>query len=77
VAESDEVLTIKASGSVTRSPVNGVRSTGRDTMGVTFVGVAADDTVVAITKVVEDEVGNGETEDEVGDSTVVGEDGET
>jgi DNA gyrase subunit A len=77
VAESDEVLTIKASGSVTRSPVNGVRSTGRDTMGVTFVGVAADDTVVTITKVVEDEVGNGETEDEVGDSTVVGEDGET
>jgi len=56
VGDADEVLSIRASGSVTRSPVSGVRVTGRDTMGVTFVDVAGDDDVVAITRVVEDEV---------------------
>jgi DNA gyrase subunit A len=56
VGEADEVLCIRASGSVTRSPVGDVRVTGRDTMGVTFVDVAGADDVVAITRVVEDEV---------------------
>ena len=40
VSEGDEVLAIKQSGQITRSPVNGVRALGRDTMGVKFVGVA-------------------------------------
>jgi DNA gyrase subunit A len=76
VEESDEVLTIRASGSVTRSPVRDVRATGRDTMGVTFVSVTGDDAVVAISTVVEDEM-NGATDDGVGDEDVVGEDGES
>jgi DNA gyrase subunit A len=76
VTEDDDVLAIRSSGSVTRSPVRDVRATGRDTMGVTFVDVPGDDAVVAISKVVEDDLGNGDGE-EVGEDAVVGEDGES
>jgi DNA gyrase subunit A len=80
VDESDEVLAIKASGSVTRSPVEGVRPTGRDTMGVTFVDVSSQDAVVAISTVVDDALTSDEDVDadgEVGDNGVVGEDGDS
>ncbi|MGI9539204.1 MAG: DNA gyrase subunit A, partial [Miltoncostaeaceae bacterium] len=56
VAEQDEVVSIRAEGGVTRSPVADVRATGRDTMGVTFVDVGSDDAVVAISRVVEDDL---------------------
>jgi DNA gyrase subunit A len=56
VGDGDEALAIRATGAVTRSPVAGVRPTGRDTMGVTFVDVAPDDSVVAIARVVDDDV---------------------
>jgi hypothetical protein len=46
-------------------------------MGVTFVDVAADDAVVAISRVVEDDVGTEDGDEGVGDDTVVGEDGES
>jgi DNA gyrase subunit A len=49
VRESDDVLTIRSSGSVTRSPVREVRATGRDTMGVMFVN-ADDDEIVAVAR---------------------------
>jgi DNA gyrase subunit A len=77
VGDDDDVLAIRSSGSVTRSPVRDVRATGRDTMGVTFVDVAADDAVVAISRVVEDDLGNGDAVEQVGDEAVVGEDGES
>jgi DNA gyrase subunit A len=48
VAENDEVIAIKASGQVTRSAVSEVAVKGRDTMGVKFVGVRDNDSVVAI-----------------------------
>ncbi|MGI8458864.1 MAG: DNA gyrase subunit A [Propionibacteriaceae bacterium] len=48
VAENDEVIAIKASGQVTRSAVSEVAVKGRDTMGVKFVGVADNDSVVVI-----------------------------
>jgi DNA gyrase subunit A len=48
VTDNDEVIAIKASGQIIRSAVAGVPVKGRDTMGVRFVGVGADDTVVAI-----------------------------
>jgi DNA gyrase subunit A len=83
VGEPDEVISIRAHGSVTRSPVSGVRATHRDTMGVTFVDVAADDAVVAITRVVDDDLDGADrtrsTSDDaegVGDSGIVGEDGD-
>jgi DNA gyrase subunit A len=48
VAENDEVIAIKASGQITRSAVAEVAVKGRDTMGVKFVGVRDDDSVVVI-----------------------------
>ncbi|WP_218566624.1 DNA gyrase subunit A [Vallicoccus soli] len=50
VGEGDEVLAIKAQGGVTRSAVSEVKPTGRATMGVTFVRLAAGDSVVAIAR---------------------------
>lgn len=49
VCEEDEIISIKASGQVIRSAVSDVSPTGRDTMGVKFVGVKGDDLVVAVT----------------------------
>lgn len=48
VLENDEVIAIKASGQVTRSAVAEVPVKGRDTMGVKFVGVNGNDSVVVI-----------------------------
>ncbi|WP_399553261.1 DNA gyrase subunit A [uncultured Propionibacterium sp.] len=48
VCESDEIIAIKASGQVTRSAVAEVNPTGRDTMGVKFIGVRGKDEVIAI-----------------------------
>jgi DNA gyrase subunit A len=73
VGVGDEVLSIRSGGAVTRSPVADVRVTGRDTMGVTFVDVAADDAVVAITRVVDDDVAD--EADAVGPADDAGEDG--
>ncbi|MBW9207714.1 DNA gyrase subunit A [Mumia sp. zg.B53] len=50
VDDDDEIIAIKASGQVTRSRVADVTRTGRDTMGVKFVGVRGDDEVVALTR---------------------------
>ncbi|MBA2768228.1 MAG: DNA gyrase subunit A, partial [Sporichthyaceae bacterium] len=50
VDESDEVFSIKASGGVTRVSVGEVNATGRVTMGVRFISLADDDTVVAIAR---------------------------
>ena len=48
VTENDEVIAIKASGQITRSAVSEVPVKGRDTMGVRFVGVRENDSVVVI-----------------------------
>jgi len=50
VDESDEVFSIKASGGVTRVSVGEVNARGRVTMGVRFISLADDDTVVAIAR---------------------------
>jgi DNA gyrase subunit A len=55
VDERDEVLAIRSSGGVTRTPVGDVPVTGRDTMGVKFVRLAARDDIVAIARNAEDE----------------------
>ncbi|GAA2180268.1 DNA gyrase subunit A [Brooklawnia cerclae] len=49
VNDDDEVISIKSSGQVIRSAVADVSPTGRDTMGVKFVGIRGDDQVVAVT----------------------------
>ena len=48
VSDNDEVIAIKASGQITRSSVAEVPVKGRDTMGVKFVGVRDNDSVVVI-----------------------------
>ncbi len=48
VIDTDQVIAIKASGQITRSAVNEVPIKGRDTMGVKFVGVSGNDSVVVI-----------------------------
>ncbi len=48
VRSTDEVIAIKSSGQVTRSAVDEVNPTGRDTMGVKYVGVRGNDEVIAI-----------------------------
>ncbi|MGH3509703.1 MAG: DNA gyrase subunit A [Nocardioidaceae bacterium] len=54
VVEGDEVLSIKASGQVTRSAIDDqLRPTGRDTKGVKFVGVGEGDSVVVVARSVE------------------------
>ena len=50
VDDDDEVFSIKASGGVTRVSVGEVNPTGRVTMGVRFISLADDDTVVAIAR---------------------------
>jgi DNA gyrase subunit A len=50
VEDTDEVFSIKASGGVTRVAVGEVNPTGRVTMGVRFISLADDDTVVAIAR---------------------------
>jgi DNA gyrase subunit A len=55
VGEGDEVLAIRASGGVTRSPVRDVPAKGRDTMGVKYVALGTGDAVVAIARNAEDE----------------------
>ena len=68
VAEDDEVFSIKASGGVTRVSVGEVNPTGRVTMGVRFISLADDDTVVAIARNAERAVAEDEL-DEVPDGT--------
>jgi DNA gyrase subunit A len=53
VVQGDEVLCIKESGQVTRSGIDELRPTGRDTKGVKFVGVSNGDSVVQVARSVE------------------------
>jgi DNA gyrase subunit A len=55
VAEGDDVLAVRASGGVTRSPVRDVPTKGRDTMGVKYVALGVGDAVVAIARNAEDD----------------------
>ena len=50
VGDGDEVLAIRSSGGVTRSPVRDVPAKGRDTMGVKYVALGSGDAVVAIAR---------------------------
>ncbi len=74
VGDDDEVLCIRASGSVTRSRVDEVDAKGRDTMGVRFVALDAGDAVVALARNEPEEVGepaHGAAQDQAGLSEVV------
>jgi len=67
VAETDEVLAVRAGGGVTRSAVAEVAVKGRDTMGVRFVSSGSGaDAVVAIARSVEVPPEELETDDDEG-----------
>jgi len=68
VADDDEVFSIKASGGVTRVSVGEVNPTGRVTMGVRFISLADDDTVVAIARNAERAAVEDESDDPLGES---------
>ena len=51
----DEVLAIADSGVVIRCPVEGIRTTGRDTMGVSLMGLGEGQSVVAVARATERE----------------------
>jgi len=50
VRDSDEILAITSSGSVIRTGADGVRQTGRDTMGVRLVNLNEGDLVVSVAR---------------------------
>ncbi|MGW7350267.1 DNA gyrase subunit A [Streptomyces sp. NPDC054784] len=50
VEETDEILAITLSGGVIRTRVNGVRETGRDTMGVQLINLGKRDAVVGVAR---------------------------
>jgi DNA gyrase subunit A len=68
VGDDDEVFSIKASGGVTRVSVGEVNPTGRVTMGVRFISLADDDTVVAIARNAERAAVEDESDEPLGES---------
>ncbi|WP_103502900.1 MULTISPECIES: DNA gyrase subunit A [Streptomyces] len=50
VEATDEILAITLSGGVIRTRVNGVRETGRDTMGVSLINLGKRDAVVGVAR---------------------------
>jgi DNA gyrase subunit A len=55
VDESDQVFAVASNGVVIRTSVGDIRPTGRDTMGVTFMNLSDDDTLVGIARAVDRE----------------------
>lgn len=66
--EGDEVLAIADSGVVIRSPLSDIRVTGRDTMGVSLMGLGEGQEVVAVARAAEmaeaEETGEADESDE-------------
>ena len=53
VGENDEVLVVMEKGNIVRSRVDGVKRTGRNTMGVAFAAPRTGDSIVAVARSVE------------------------
>lgn len=66
VSETDQLFAIASNGVVLRTTVAGIRQSGRDTMGVSLINLAGDDTVVAVARSAEAT----EDDSDEGDSTV-------
>ncbi|MDB5651836.1 MAG: gyrase, subunit, partial [Hyphomicrobiales bacterium] len=62
VGQGDEIMLVTNGGQLIRCPVEGIRVAGRNTQGVTVFKTAADERVVSVERISEDEgSGNGET----------------
>jgi DNA gyrase subunit A len=55
VSDGDEVLVVMEKGKIVRSPVDGVRSTGRDTQGVRFATADPGDSIIGVARSIERE----------------------
>jgi DNA gyrase subunit A len=53
VDETDQVFAVASNGVVIRTSVGDIRPTGRDTMGVTFMNLSDEDTLVGIARAVD------------------------
>ena len=67
-AAGDEVLAIADSGIVIRCPVEDIRTTGRDTMGVSLMGLGEGQSVVAVARATEREDDDEEEDEQSSDS---------
>ncbi len=65
VRDGDEVLVVMEKGKIVRSPVDGVRSTGRDTQGVRFATADPGDAIIGVARSIDRE----EVADEVVDGS--------
>ncbi|MBK8446944.1 MAG: DNA gyrase subunit A [Micropruina sp.] len=74
VQELDEIMAIKTSGQIIRSSVSEVPVKGRDTMGVKFVSVDADDSVAVIALYPENGADEEQSTTVAGSDTVPGSD---
>jgi DNA gyrase subunit A len=75
VDETDQVFAVASNGVVIRTSVGDIRPTGRDTMGVTFMNLSDEDTLVGIARAVdrddeEDIIAVEDTVEETADKTV-------
>ena len=61
VADQDEVMLITQQGQLIRSPVKGIRTTGRAAQGVRLMRLDPEDTLASVATVVPEENGNGES----------------
>ncbi len=61
VADQDEVMLITQQGQLIRSPVKGIRTTGRAAQGVRLMRLDSKDSLASVATVVPEENGNGES----------------
>jgi DNA gyrase subunit A len=69
VLPEDEIMLITKEGMIIRSPVSGVRVAGRNTQGVKLFNLHEGDLVSAVARVIPDENGDTNVDDEAGDDT--------
>ncbi|MDB5546060.1 MAG: gyrase, subunit [Hyphomicrobiales bacterium] len=62
VAHGDGIMLVTNGGQLIRCPVEGIRVAGRSTQGVTVFKTAADERVVSVERISEDDAGNGDGE---------------
>jgi DNA gyrase subunit A len=61
VRQTDQIMLVTDGGQLIRTPVNDIRIAGRKTQGVTVFKVQETERVVSVTRLGEDETGNGDT----------------
>ena len=63
VTDEDEVMMITNGGKIIRMAMSGISVIGRNTQGVTLIGMGKGERVVSVAKLAEKEEGDGEEEE--------------